>query len=37
MDFYQTEFKWHDDQHGEIGKVSDQLPFFRSKPIFIDE
>ena len=37
LDFYQTEFKWHEDQKGEIGKVSDELPFFRSKPIFIDE
>lgn len=35
--FYSTEFKWHDDQNGEIGRVSDQLPFFRSKPIFIDK
>lgn len=28
QDFYQTEFKWHEDNHGEVGKVSDNPPFF---------
>lgn len=35
-DFYDTEFKWHEDLDGEVGRVSDVLPFFRDMPIWID-
>ena len=35
VDFYSTEFAHYDDV-GEVGRVSDNPPFFRNKPMFAD-
>lgn len=34
--FYETDFMHHEDLNGDVKKVSDQMPYFRNKPIWID-
>ena len=34
--FYAIDFRHHEDLDGDVAKVSDNAPFFRNKPLFID-